>query len=102
MGVRMGICVNNLKEYPRYECQMSYDSKFIESLEYITSTCFKCDNYKINNISYCSCFSSFVDENRYYILPKQVLLDNPNVINYEAMLELFEENNVDEIYLILN
>ena len=38
----------------------------------------------------------------YYILPKQVLLDNPNVKNYESMLDEFEENEVDKIYLILS
>lgn len=101
MGVRMGICANNPKEYPLYKCQMPYDFKFVNSLEYVKSTCLRCDTYKTENISYCSCFSSFIDTDGYYILPKSILLENPSVKNYESMLELFEEENVDTIYIIL-
>ena len=101
MGVRMGICANNPEEYPRYECCMPYDFEFVNSLEYVKSTCFKCGAYKIENISYCSCFSSFIDTEGYYILPKSILLENPSVVCYDEMLELFEEESVDTIYIIL-
>lgn len=100
MGIRMGI-TSTIPDFSKFiDCCMPYDSDFIYELEYVYTECNKCehkDDRTIDNCwGCCGCLKG------YYILPKQILLDNPNTVNYNEMLKEFEENNVDEIYLILS
>ena len=99
MGVRMGICANNPEEYPRYECGMPWDSNFTDLLEYIKTSCLKCKKYKSDDEF--ACYGCYDSMDGYYILPKSILLENPSTICYDEMLKLFEEENVDTIYIIL-
>lgn len=105
MGVRMGICARNPEDYPKQECSMAYDSRLINLLKHVQTSCIKCKHYsqkyELEDDGYNKCYGCYRGMDGYYILPKQILLDNPNVINYDTMLSLFEEENVDEIYIIL-
>ena len=100
MGIRMGIT----KEVPNFnkyiDCSMAYDYNFISKLEFVMVECNKCEYKESMGIN--SCYGCYLGMDGYYILPRQRLLDNPSVTNYEAMLEIFEDNNIDEIYLILS
>ena len=68
--------------------------------KFVMVECNKCEYKESMGIN--SCYGCYLGMDGYYILPRQMLLDNPSVTNYEAMLEIFEDNNIDEIYLILS
>lgn len=100
MSVRMGICSHDPWDYDVSECSMSYDSGFVFSLQHVKTGCIECGN-KSEETKF-RCQGCYGEDEGYFVLPKQVLIDLPYYPkNYDAMMELFDEDKVEVIYIIL-
>lgn len=95
MSTRMGIS-KDIPDFNKYlECNFSYDINFLKELEFVQTSCTECKHKG-------DCYGRYGFDDGYFILKKETLLKNPDVINYEAMMNEFKKGDYYKIYLFLS